>query len=134
MLNTSGFPEPFFNGTKDFYQRWKDSHVSLLINEDLRDLTKITQIKKLETLIFLVPERVGSPLSLNSLRHVLECSYGSVKSGLDAFGKVFLVFSLSPFSYKISRSILKEKKYCFWDWGLSDDFGQRFENFIAVSY
>ena len=132
LLNTSGFPEPFLDGTRDFYQRWKDTHVSLLINEDLIDLTQITQIKKLETLIFLLPERVGSPLSLNSLRNILECSYGSVKSWLDAFEKVFLVFSLTPFSRKISRSILKERKYYFLDWGLLDDTGQRFENFLAV--
>lgn len=132
LLNTSGFPEPFLDGTKDFYQRWKDTHISLLINEDLRDLTRIAQIKKLETLIFLLPERVGSPLNLNSLRHTLECSYGSVKTWLEAFEKVFLTFNLPPYSYKISRSILKEKKYYFWDWGLLDNAGQRFENFLAI--
>lgn len=86
----------------------------------------------METLLFLLPDRVGSPLSLNSLRYILECSYGSVKSWLDAFEKVFLVFSLTPFSRKISRSILKERKYYFWDWGLLDETGQRFENFVAV--
>ncbi|MGR3316941.1 MAG: ATP-binding protein [Candidatus Anammoxibacter sp.] len=132
LINTSGFPEPFLNGTKDFYQRWKEAHISLLINEDLRDLTRIIQIKKLETLIFLLPERIGSPLSLNSLSKILECSYGSIKIWLEAFEKVFLTFSLPPYSQRLSRAVVKEKKHYFWDWGIIDDPGIRFENFIAV--
>lgn len=132
LLNISGFPEPFLNGTKDFYQRWKDTHISLLINEDLRDLTRITQIKKLETLIYLLPERAGYPLSLNSLSNILECSHGSIRTWLEAFEKIFLTFNLPPYSDRLARSVVKEKKYYFWDWGLVDEPGVRFENFVAV--
>jgi len=132
LISMSGFPEPFLKGSKDFYQRWQENYLSLLIHEDIRDLTNIAHIKKLETLVFLLPDRIGAPLSLNSLTHLLECSYGSVKTWLEAFEKVFLLFCISPYTSKISRSILKEKKYYFWDWGLLENKGQRFENFVAV--
>ncbi|MBM3295659.1 MAG: ATP-binding protein [Candidatus Aminicenantes bacterium] len=132
LLELSGFPEPFTAGTWDFYRRWQDNHLSLIIQEDVRDLTKIASLQKLETLVFLLPERVGSPLSLNNLKDILQCAHGSVRSWLSALEKVFLVFHVSPFSGSLKRSVVKEKKYYFWDWGVHDDPGRRLENFVAV--
>lgn len=132
LLNLSGFPEPFSIGTADFALRWRDQHGSLILQEDLRDLTKIAQIGKLETLMYLLPERVGSPLSLNALKQVLECAHASVVLWLEALKKVYLVFSLSPWTARLSRSVRKEEKYYFWDWGMVEDPPKRFENFIAV--
>lgn len=132
LLDLSGFPEPFLAGTKDFYRRWQDNHLSLVTGEDLRDLTKIVSLQKLRTLVFLLPERVGSPLSLNSLTEPLQCAQASVRTWLEALEKVFLVFPVSPFTGTLKRAVRKERKYYFWDWGILDDPGKRFENFIAV--
>ena len=132
LLELCGFPEPFSVGTQEFYRRWKDNHISLITGEDLRDLTKIASLQKLQTLFFLLPERVGSPLSLNSLKDTLQCAHATVQSWLEAMEKVFLLFSLSPFAGKLKRSVIKEKKYYFWDWGVHNEPGKRFENFLAV--
>ncbi len=132
LLQTSGFPEPFSVGTSDFATRWREDHFSLILREDLRDLTKISEIRKLETLLYLLPERVGSPLSLNSLKQPLECAHGTVASWLNALQKVYLIFSIAPWTSRLSRSILKEEKYYFWDWGMVPETGFRFENFIAA--
>lgn len=132
LLEINGFPEPFKVGTKSFLNRWRDNHISLILNEDLRDLTKITHIKKLETLLYLLPEKIGSPLSLNALRQTLESAHGSIASWLEALKKVYLVFSIPPWSARISRAVKKEEKYYFWDWGMARETGPRFENFIAV--
>ncbi len=132
LLELCGFPEPLTVGTKEFYRRWKDNHISLITGEDLRDLTRISSFQKLQTLLFLLPERVGSPLSLNNLKDTLQCAHATVQSWLEALEKVFLLFSLSPFAGKLKRSVIKEKKYYFWDWGIHDDSGKRFENFLAV--
>ena len=45
---------------------------------------------------------------------------------------MYLVFDLAPYSTRLKRSVLKEHKYYFWDWGLLEDPGKRFENFTAV--
>lgn len=132
LSGLSGFPEPFMVGTQSFYHRWRDQHLSLIVNEDLRDLTKIVQIRKLETLMYLLPERVGSPLSLNSLKAPLEVAYDSVRSWLEALKMVYLVFSIPPWTLRLARAIRKEQKYYFWDWGMVDAAGPRFENFLAV--
>lgn len=132
LLHLTGYPEPFSVAQQSFYIRWQENHISLILREDLRDLTKITQIRKLETLLYLLPERIGSPLSLNSLRQPLESAHGSIRLWLDALKLVYLVFSISPWTSQLSRSILKEEKYYFWDWGMAGEGGSRFENFVAV--
>ena len=132
LLDLSGFPEPFSAGTREFYRRWQDNHLSLILREDIRDLTKIAGLRQLETLVFLLPDRVGSPVSLNSLKNILGCAHGSVRSWLGALEKVFLVFPVSPFAGRLARAVVKEKKYYFWDWGIHDDPGRRLENFVAV--
>lgn len=132
LLSITGFPEPIAAGTKEFCTKWREDHISLILKEDLRDLSRIIQLKKLETLLYLLPQHVASPLSINSLTSPLECSHGALKSWLLALQKVYLIFSLPPWTAKLARSIRKEEKYYFWDWGLVEDEGDKFENFIAV--
>lgn len=131
LLRLNGFPEPFFAGNDDFCHRWRENHVSLILSEDLRDLTRIGHLKKLETLLYLLPPRVGSPLSLNSLRQTLDCAHASVVNWLEALKLVYLLFSLPPWSQRLARSVVKEEKFYFWDWGMVTEPGSRFENFIA---
>ena len=132
LYNVSGFPEPVYVGTKTFYERWKNNHISLITSEDVRDLSKITNIQKLQTLVFLLPERVGSPLSLNNLKNTLGCAHASVQNWLEVLKKVYILFDVAPYTTYLARSVRKERKYFFWDWGLLEDMGKRFENFMAV--
>lgn len=132
LLQLAGYPEPFTVGTQAFCTRWREHHVSLILQEDLRDLTRIVHIRKLETLLYLLPERVGAPLSLNALRQPLESAHGTIRAWLDALKVVYLIFSIKPWTARLSRSVLKEEKVYFWDWGMVTDPGARFENFLAV--
>jgi len=96
LYNLTGFPEPLIIGTKDFYERWKNNHISLITSEDIRDLSRITNIQKLQTLVFLLPERVGSPLSLNKMKSILGCAHASVQNSSEALKNVYSVFDLAP--------------------------------------
>ena len=132
LYHLTGFPEPLSVGTRDFYERWRSNHISLITSEDIRDLSRIGNIQKLQTLVFLLPERVGSPLSLNILKGILGCAHASVQNWLEALKKVYLIFDIAPHATRLKRSVRKEHKYYFWDWGLLEDSGKRFENFVAV--
>ena len=132
LYNLTGFPEPFVVGTKEFYNRWKDEHIALLTTEEIRDLSRISDIFRLQILASLLAERVGSPLSINNLAQTLSVSHRTVSTWLDAFEQVYLIFRLAPYTTKLSRAVKKEKKLYLWDWGLLEDPGRRFENFIAV--
>ncbi|MFC2171544.1 ATP-binding protein [Acidobacteriota bacterium] len=127
----SGFPEPYLKGSETFYRRWSNTYSRQLIREDVRDLTGIRSIGEVETLYYLLPSKVGSTLSMPSLARDLQVSYNSVQNWLRIFERFFLVFSISPWSIKISRAIRKERKVYLWDIPRITDPASRFENMIA---
>ncbi|MBN1309599.1 MAG: ATP-binding protein [Chitinispirillaceae bacterium] len=132
-LRFGGFPEPFIKARDTFSRKWRNTYRSLLVSEDLRDITRIHDLKGIEQLMLLLPERIGSPLSINSLREDLQVNHKTVSSWLDALVKIYLLFSIPPWSKSIAKAIAKERKFYFFDWTMVDDPGARFENAVAVS-
>jgi uncharacterized protein len=132
LSELSGFPEPYLSGRKTHYRRWTTIYSRQLIREDIRDLTDIKSIADLETLYFLLPSRVGSPLSIPSLASDLKVSYNSVQSWLSVFELFFLTFTIAPWTQKIARAIQKERKTYLWDIPRIKDPGARFENMVAI--
>ena len=76
----SGFPEPYVRAAPRAYRRWSTAYHSQLIREDIRDLTGIVSIGSVETLFSLLPERVGSLLSVTSLAEDLKVEYNTVRT------------------------------------------------------
>ncbi len=128
----SGFPEPFLTTKETSYRRWSNSYSQHLVREDIRDLTNIRTIGDLETLYHLLPSKVGAPLSVPSLSSTLKVSYNTVHNWLSAFERFFLIFSVTPWSRKISRAIQKERKIYLWDIPRIKDPAARFENMVAL--
>jgi len=129
---TGGFPDPFLAGKKASYRRWSNAYSRQLIREDIRDLTHIKAIEDLETLYYLLPSKVGSPISIASLSNDLKVSYNTVRSWLSTFEQFFLVFGISPWTRKIARAIQKERKIYLWDSPRINDPAARLENMVAL--
>jgi len=127
-----GFPEPYLSGKETSYRRWSNTYSQQLIREDIRDLTHIQAIGDLETLYYLLPSKVGSPLSIPSLSGVLKLSYNTVRIWLTTLERFFLIFSITPWTRKISRAIQKERKIYLWDIPRIKDPAARFENMVAL--
>ena len=132
LLTYSGFPEPFLKANEAFYRRWQREMVDVLTREDVRDLTRILAVEHVASLMQLMPERVGSPLSLNALREDIETSHTAVRNAVRAMELTYALFLISPYSHKIARAVRKEKKGYFFDWGRCRDIAKRFENYVAV--
>ncbi len=128
----SGFPEPYLSCKETTYRRWSSTYSRQLIREDIRDLSGVKSINDIETLYALLPSRIGSPLSLTSLSRDLKVSYNSIRLWLSIFETFFLIFSITPWTKKISRAIQKERKIYIWDTPLIKDPAARFENMIAL--
>ncbi|MCK5231811.1 MAG: ATP-binding protein, partial [Desulfobulbaceae bacterium] len=128
----SGFPEPYLAGRATTYRRWSTTYANQLIREDIRDLSGIKSIGDTETLYFLLPGKVGSPISIPSLAGDLKVSYNSVNNWLKIFERFFLTISITPWTFKISRAIHKERKVYLWDFPRIKDEGARFENMVAL--
>ncbi len=131
LMTLGGFPEPFFSGREEFWRRWSINHNDLIVQEDLRDLTKVVELDKVENLLEILKPSVGSTISYRNLAEDLETTHGTIKRWLQMLNRVQLVFSIPPFSKKIRRAYKKERKWYFMDWRFAEK--DRFENYIAAS-
>jgi len=133
LLTLGGFPEPFLKGSDRFHRRWQNDYKALLTKEEVRDFSRIQDIRGLETMVEILPTKVGSNLSIPSLVDVLNVSHRTITNWIEVLQGVYLVFTIAPWHRNIKRSILKERKLYFFEWPLVFDGGLRFENFLAVN-
>ncbi|OGL43715.1 MAG: hypothetical protein A2161_13440, partial [Candidatus Schekmanbacteria bacterium RBG_13_48_7] len=132
MFNVSSFPEPYLKGQKVFYRRWAQTYHRQIIREDIRDALFTKRIDEIETLYSLLIPRVGSLLSASSLSGQLKVSHNTISSWLRLFENLDLIFRVKPYNRKISRSILKEPKFYFYETGQLEGEGKRFENLVGI--
>jgi len=125
------FPTPLISGSTLRSRKWHRDYITLLIREDLRDLSGIRELDRVAHLVELLPQRIGSPLSLRSLALDLEANHTTVKNWLLTLNKLYLVWALRPHSVKLHRTIRKEPKWYFLDWTYAESESIRFENMIA---
>jgi hypothetical protein len=132
LLQYSGFPEPFTRGTMDFYNLWFSERKTLLLREDIRDASAIREISLLEHLAQLLPDRIGSPLSINALKEDIGVAFETVRDWLLLLEQFFYLFRVTPFTGRLARTLRKEAKAYLFDWGEIEEQGPRFENFVAL--
>jgi len=134
LLQVGGFPEPYLNGSMRFYNRWKRSHLDIILKQDLIDLENVQQIFVMETLIQLLRKRVGSPLSYSSLARDLQVSDKTIKRWLIILENMYVIFRVPPYHRNVARAILKAPKFYFYDTGqVLGDQGTRLENLTACA-
>ncbi|HMV44891.1 MAG TPA: ATP-binding protein [Leptospiraceae bacterium] len=131
LFKFGGFPEPLFAEDERKARLWRTSRIERVLREDLRDLSRIQEIGKLEMLAALIPERVGSLFSRASLREILELSFDTVTRWTEALKELYYIYEIKPWQRNISRSIKKEGKVYLWDYSEIPSPPARFENLIA---
>lgn len=134
ILSVGGFPEPYLEGDRGYYNRWKKGHLDIILKQDLIELENIQSIVQVETLIQLLKRSVGSPVSYSSLSEDLQCSDKTVKRYLRLLENMYVIFRLTPYHKNIARSHLKQPKFYFYDTGqVEGDDGARLENIVACA-
>ena len=131
LFEMSGFPEPFLKAEKKFYHLWFKGRKSLLLREDIRNVANIREISLLEIFSHLIPDRVGSPLSLNSLREDVGVAFETIRDWALVLERFYYLFRITPYSKKVARALRKEAKAYLYDWVEVEDLALRFENVAA---
>lgn len=131
LMTLGGFPEPFLNGSQRQARRWNREFRSRIVNEDIRDLELTQKLSSMELLLLRLPELVGSPLSINSLREDLNCAHKTISNWLDIFERLYLIYRLSPLGSPKIKAVKKEQKHYHYNWADVEDEGARFENLVA---
>jgi hypothetical protein len=133
FLKRGGFPEPFLAEDDVDADRWRLQYVESLLNIDVLDFEAIHNLKTMRLIFELLRERVGSPISYNSIAEDVSVSPTTVKKYIQILEALYIVFRIIPFSRNIARSLLKEPKIYFFDTGLvKGSVGLKFENFVAT--
>ena len=131
FLKFGPFPEPLLKQNTRQARAWRKQRHDLIIREDLRDISRIPELARIEMLAALLPERVGSLFSINSLIQYLEVSHATVKTWLEYLKELYFLFEVKPWQKRIPRSLKKEGKVYLWDYSEVDDKAARFENLVA---
>jgi hypothetical protein len=131
LLRFGGFPEPFLQQDEREHRIWQRDRVARVVRDDLRDLEQVREISLVEQLVDLLPGRVGSPLSVKSLREDLGVDHKTVERWLTILENLYLCFRVSPFGPAKVRAVKKERKLYLWDWSMTPEGGARFENLVA---
>lgn len=132
LLQYSGFPDPLLGASAQRAIRWSRLRLERLVREDIRDFRNIHDLQLMRVLVELLPERVGSPLSVNSLREDLQVAYATVRNWMLVLQHLYVCFGVAPYATRIARGLSKEQKVYLFDWIPVVEPGARLENLVAV--
>jgi len=132
LASLNGFPEPLARGEAAFLSTWSSERTRLLVREDIRDATTLRELSLIEQLTALLPERVGSPLSLSSLREDLGVAFETVRDWVNVLHQFYYCFPVMPWSRSLARAIRKAVKVYLFDWFEVPGEAPRFENVVAL--
>lgn len=131
LLRMGGFPEPYMSNDDRDLRRWHMQRLNRLIRTDLRDWEDVKDLDKIFALAEELPNRVGSPLSINSLSNDIEADFKTVKRWLGILSSLYYSYQISPYGSAKIRAVKKEQKLYMWDWSQIESTGIRFENMVA---
>lgn len=133
LLSRSGFPEPLLSEEINEISRWRSLYTESLLGQDVLEFQDIDRVNAIRQIFQSLKNRVGSPVSYSSLSRDVGVTPATVKKYIEILEALYIIFIVRPYTYKISRSILKEPKIYFFDYGLIEEKGARFENFVALA-
>jgi predicted AAA+ superfamily ATPase len=131
IFDRGGFPEPLFSQNPREQLRWKNERVERIVTEDIRDLENVQKMAKLDITAQMLPDRVASLFSLNSLREDIGVSFQTMSHWIEILENVYYIFRIYPFQSRSIASLKKEPKLFLWDFSEVEKKGERFENCIA---
>lgn len=134
LMKVGGFPEPFLDFDERSARRWRKERFDRIIREDIRDLESIKNIQYLNLLLDMLKERVGNLITISNIARDLEVSSKTIKHWLEILERMYLLFSVRPYTTKLPRAVLKPPKVYFYDNAdVNGEEGLRFENFVAAT-
>jgi uncharacterized protein len=131
LITFGGFPEIYLSKNLRDLKRWRHDREKRLIQEDIRDVSNIRDLSTLEILTTILPERVGSLFSMNSMTNDLNVTHKTIAHWMDTLEQMYFCYRIYPFQHTQLKSLRKEPKIYLWDYTGIDDLGAKYENIVA---
>lgn len=148
FLSCGGFPEIVKRSNSPKRQRaWFENYIKTLITRDVQDLSSISKIEDLFSLLQLLAARSSGLLNFAELARSLQMPQSSLKRYISLFQALHIVVTLPAWSKNLSKRVVKSPKLYFIDTGLSCHlmhqssgsllkdrslYGHVLENFVAL--
>ncbi|MBW2609921.1 MAG: ATP-binding protein [Deltaproteobacteria bacterium] len=134
LMTVGGFPEPFLDGDERAARRWRRERFDRVLREDVRDLESVRNIQLLSLFLDLLRQRVGGLITVSNLASDIQVAPKTAKSWIEVLERMYLIFSIKPYTKSLPRAVLKPPKVYFFNNGdVLGDEGARFENLVAAS-
>lgn len=137
-LQQGGFPELF---KVTFKERYLQELYNKIISRDILSRFNIRYIKDFKEISFYALSNFSSRISYNKIKNMfLIKSVHTVKNYLSYLEEAYLIFQLSPFSFKVKHQLMQPKKVYAIDSGLinalvpmnSSNIGRHYENIVFL--
>lgn len=131
LLKFGGFPEPLLTQDERTLRFWQRERLTRVVREDLRDLERVREVSLIEELVDMLPDKVGSLLSVKGLREDLQIDHKTAERWITILEHLYVCFRIPPFGGRRIRALKKQQKVYLWDWSMVPEPGPRFENLVA---
>ena len=142
-----GYPAPFVMEQENQRQEWFNDYLSLVLQKDVIDLSKIENLTQIPNLLTLLASRVGGLLNTEELSRSVKLTSATLHRYLDLLRTLFLVNLLPAWSTNLGKRLVKSPKIYLTDtalqlFALNVDFdrlvknqnlvGSVIENFVVL--
>ena len=131
LVQFGGFPEVYYSQDIRDLKRWHNDREKRLIQEDIRDVSTIRDLSTLEILASILPTKVGSLFSINSITEDLRVSHKTLSHWVDMLEQMYFCYRIYPYQSSHIKLLRKEPKIYLWDYTGIDDIGSKYENIVA---
>jgi predicted AAA+ superfamily ATPase len=131
LWHFGGFPEPMVRQSATFLRKWQTARMDLLLREDVRDLTRVQELRGIEIVGHLLASRSGGQLILSNLAAEVGVSVDTMRRWVTILSELYVGFELRPWFRNVAKALRKEPKWYLRDWSGIADPGARAETFAA---
>lgn len=117
------------------------------ILKDVFYLNLVKNTKNLQSLLKLLAYQIGQQVNITDLANRIGIARPTVVEYLEILKKIYVIYTLPPFTHKRRDEIGKTEKIYFWDLGIRNaiindfsaveyrnDYGNIFENFVITEF
>jgi len=113
-----GYPTPLQMTSDVQRQEWFNDYISLVLQKDILDLSRIENITQMPNLLTLLAARTGGLLNTEELSRSIKLSSVTLQRYLDLLRTLFLVHFLPAWSGNLSKRLVKSPKVYLCDTAL----------------
>lgn len=105
-----GYPNSVFMKSEQQRQDWFNDYISLVLQKDILDLSRIENVNQIPNLLMLLASRVGGLLNTEELARTVKLSAVTLQRYVELLRTLFLVQLIPAWSGNLGKRLVKSPK------------------------